>query len=57
MLVIQAYQQGEISTTEVQQVIIAADEYARNQVNPLLYPTQEVRQEIAQLFDFTYSID
>jgi hypothetical protein len=55
--VIKGFKQGQLSQTEARRVIVAADQYATNQLTPKLYPLAGVRRQVGQLFDYTYAID
>lgn len=55
--VIGGFKQGQLSQAEARRVIIAADQYATTALTPKLYPPAGLRRQVAQLFDYTYSLD
>jgi hypothetical protein len=55
--VISSFKNGQLSQSEARRVIVAADQYATTVLTPKLFPPAGIRRQVAQLFDFTYSID
>lgn len=55
--VISAYQQGQITADEAHNRVEAADRFATTRLTQQLFPPAGVRQQIRQLFAFTYAID
>lgn len=55
--IISAYQQKQISASDAHSRVEAADRFATRRLTQQLFPPAGVRQQIRQLFAFTYAID
>ena len=55
--VINGFKQGQLSQVEARRVVVSADQYATTKLTSKLYPPAGLRRQVAQLFDYTYSID
>ncbi|NJL10509.1 MAG: hypothetical protein HC836_32330 [Richelia sp. RM2_1_2] len=55
--VLVAYQQKAISQVEARHILESANQYVRTEVNPILYPDENLRTQVSQLIGFNYAID
>ena len=55
--VITAYQQKKISQTQAYKILETANKYVKTQVNPRLYPQDNLRKQVSKLIGFNYAID
>lgn len=55
--VITAYNQKEISQTQAYKILETANKYVKTQVNPRLYPQDNLRKQVSKLIGFNYAID
>ncbi|MGD1910598.1 MAG: hypothetical protein ACFB2X_07020 [Rivularia sp. (in: cyanobacteria)] len=55
--VIADYQENKISENEAINMIENANQYVRNEVNPILYPDENLRKQLSELIGFDYAID
>lgn len=55
--VLKAFKDGKMSLSEARRIIIAADTYANQSLQPRLYPPAGIRRQVLQFFDYTYEID
>ena len=55
--VLVAYQQKAISQIQARHILETANEYVRTEVNPILYPDENLRKKVSEVFGFDYAID
>ena len=55
--VLVAYQQKAISQIQARHILENANQYVRTEVNPILYPDENLRKQVSQLIGFKYAID